>query len=85
MATGRGLRGRTDGRRSGGRHGRQAASAEPPEYRARAAAYKPKSRGHARGVAYEDGRTGVQAIPPQIGLTLVYNMFTRESKSIRGL
>ena len=32
---------------------------------------RPKSRCHARGVAYEDERTGgrVQAIPPQIGVT----------------
>ena len=63
-----------DGRESGGRHRWQAASAD----RLRAGidglsgGGKPKSRGHASGVAYEDGRLSagrVQSIVPQSGVT----------------
>jgi len=61
----------TDGRAAGTGGRRLAQTGCGPEQTARAAAGKPKSRCHAMGVAYEDGRTGrrVQAIPPQSGVT----------------
>jgi len=68
---------------TGGR--RRAQTGCGPEWRARAVAGKPKSRCHARGVAYEDGRTGgrAQAIPPQSGVMacIVYRPAVQNKQS----
>ena len=60
----------TDGRRSGGRHGRQVASADRNRGLGRRRASQNREV-TPRGVAYEDVRTGgwVQAIPQQSGVT----------------